>query len=198
MRRFGFALFGALVMLGALGNAVGAEPGGNSDAAHLCQQGGYKSLVGTDGGFTNVGECVSYAAHGGTFVTPGPGEFLLPAGETATLSNTVLGACNSITYGYQLEGGSFVALGSKPAGCTTVPQADTTIGPFPTAVIFTIVLVDNTCHQTFDSTGNHARVTGSNPADVDISDAGGFCEAPEGTPRPPGVNGNLSTTVSIG
>jgi nitrite reductase (NO-forming) len=41
---------------------------GNSDAAHACRQGGYGELVRyEDGtGFANTGECVSYAARGGT------------------------------------------------------------------------------------------------------------------------------------
>ena len=49
-------------------SALTAQSGGNSAAAHLCLNGGYQKLVRTDGtGFRNVGECVSYAAHGGTF-----------------------------------------------------------------------------------------------------------------------------------
>src|SRR6185436_8801741 len=49
-------------------SALTAQSGGNSAAAQLCQDGGYLNLVRTDGtGFRNVGECVSYAAHGGTF-----------------------------------------------------------------------------------------------------------------------------------
>ncbi len=198
MRRVGFALFAALLALGAMTTVAGAAPGGNSAAAHACQQGGYTSLVGTSGGFANVGECVSYAARGGTFIVPATGEFLIPAGQTATLTDTVLSACNELTYGYETSGGSFVAIGGKAPGCTTTGEADATIGPFPTAVIIRLVLVDETCGETFDSTGGHALVSGSNPYDVDITDAGGFCEAPEGTTRPPGpLGGNLSTTLTI-
>jgi hypothetical protein len=44
-----------------------AATGGNSDAAHACQQGGYLTLQGSDGTtFKNEGDCVSYAARGGT------------------------------------------------------------------------------------------------------------------------------------
>jgi len=40
----------------------------NSDAADACRNGGYASLNRTDGSsFNNVGECVSYGAHGGSF-----------------------------------------------------------------------------------------------------------------------------------
>jgi hypothetical protein len=199
MKRIAFALFGAAVTIGSMSGAAGAAPGGNSAAAAACQQGGYASLVGTEGGFTNVGQCVSYAARGGVFVTPGAGEFLVPAGQTLTLSDTVLSACNDLTYGYEATGGTFTVLGGKDYGCVApIPQVDATIGPFPTAVIVRLVLVDNTCDQTYDSTGGHALVTGSNPYDVEITDAGAFCEAPEGTVRPPGpAGGNLSTTLTV-
>lgn len=199
MKRLVFALFGAVLAVGVLTLPAGAAPGGNSAAAQACQQGGYRFLVGTNGGFATVGQCVSYAARGGTFVTPVAGEFLIPAGQTATLSDIVLSACNDLTYGYQVDGGAFTELGGKDYGCTTTGESDAVIGPFPTAVILNLVLVDNTCDATFDSTGGHATVTGSNPYDVDITDAGGFCEAPEGTTRPPGpFGGNLSTTLTIG
>ena len=43
--------------------------GGNSDNAKRCQQGGYTSLMQSDGThFRNAGDCVSYAAQGGTLV----------------------------------------------------------------------------------------------------------------------------------
>jgi hypothetical protein len=47
-----------------------ALAGGNSDAAKACQQGGWQNLVRQDGtGFTNTGDCVSYAAQGGVLST---------------------------------------------------------------------------------------------------------------------------------
>ncbi len=46
--------------------AAGAADGGNSINAHLCQQGGWQRLVTVTGeGFSNTGDCVSYAARGG-------------------------------------------------------------------------------------------------------------------------------------
>lgn len=49
--------------------AAAFDKGGNSDAAQACQQGGWQHLQGSDGTlFQNTGECVSYAAHGGTLV----------------------------------------------------------------------------------------------------------------------------------
>lgn len=202
MKRLAMSIVVALVGVGALATAAHGVWEGNSAAAQACQHDGYKALVGTNGGFRTVGECVSYAAHGGSFVTPQPGEFLLPAGETATLSDTVFArACNRLTYGYALDNGSTTVVGSKPPGCSTISQPDATIGPFETAVIVRLFLTDNTCSQTYYSDGNHALTSGSNPYEVDIMDAGGFCEAPEGTPRSPadfGGLGNLSTTLTIG
>ncbi len=198
MKRYFVALFGALVVLGALITTAQAAPAGNRAAAHACQQDGYRSAVGTNGGFANTGECTSYAAAGGRFVTPGAGEFLIPAGQTASLSDARLSSCNALRYGYGLNTGKHTDLGGKADGCATVTQPDATIGPFSTAVIVRIVLTDGTCGQTFDSAGGHARITGSNPYDVDIVDAGFFCEAPEGTTRVPGINGNLSITLTVG
>lgn len=198
MKRFFVAFLGAFAVLGVLSTAAQAAPGGNRAASHACQQDGYKSAVGTSGGFTSVGDCASYAATGGEFVTPGAGEFLVPAGQTASLLDTRLSSCNALTYGYGRSTGERTNLGGKARGCATVTQPDATIGPFPTAVIVRIILSDLTCGQTFDSAGGHARITGSNPHDVDIVDAGFFCEAGEGTIRVPGINGNLSITLTIG
>ena len=68
--------FGQLVMivlmLVSLMAAVplGVSAQGNSDAAHLCQQGGWEDLQGSDGTlFANQDECVSYAAQGGMLIT---------------------------------------------------------------------------------------------------------------------------------
>jgi hypothetical protein len=53
--------------------AAMAANGGNSDAAHACQQGGWQGLEASDGtDFTNTGDCVSYAAQGGTLVPSAP------------------------------------------------------------------------------------------------------------------------------
>ncbi len=50
--------------------AAGAADDGNYASAHLCQQGGWQKLVTVTGeGFTNTGDCVSYAARGG-FLSP--------------------------------------------------------------------------------------------------------------------------------
>jgi hypothetical protein len=79
----------------AVNGTASAAPGGNSAAAHACQKGGFATLRGTDGTlFNNVGECVSYAAHGGTLeaiITTGPPSILLGP-TTAIDGNSAL--CN--------------------------------------------------------------------------------------------------------
>lgn len=48
---------------------LAASAQGISEDAHLCQQGGYLNYTDADGnGFENTGQCVSYAARGGTLV----------------------------------------------------------------------------------------------------------------------------------
>ncbi len=67
---FRLAAIFALVM-GALvfGTAASADTGGNSANAKLCQKGGYVNYARADGTtFASEGQCVSYAAQGGTLV----------------------------------------------------------------------------------------------------------------------------------
>ncbi len=55
-----------LLVLAPVAGAKKGPGNGNSGAAHACQHGGYRSLVGADGTtFRNTGKCVSFAAHGG-------------------------------------------------------------------------------------------------------------------------------------
>jgi hypothetical protein len=61
-----------LVLSALLASTVGvstaaADGGGSSDAAKACQKGGWQNWTREDGSpFTNTGDCVSYAARGGT------------------------------------------------------------------------------------------------------------------------------------
>ncbi len=97
----------ALVGFGLAGQSARvplALAGGNSDAAHACQHGGFANLAGvTSSGqvfsFTNEGDCVSYAAHGGTFTTPMPTCTVSPGVGCLTFSGVTLpsGTGNSIT-----------------------------------------------------------------------------------------------------
>jgi hypothetical protein len=202
------AMLACALLLGAASTAR-ADSGGNSAAAHACQQGGYLSLVGSDGTtFDNVGECVSYAAHGGTFATG----IVIPAGQVATLANAHwnLTPCDALTYGYQLNFGALVPLESKPAGCFDASVAGATIGPFPTATVLRIFLTDTgtgnpalggSCDYTFFSDGVHALVGGANPYTVDIRDSF-FCQLDPTQPyvpyepHAPGF-GNITLTVTI-
>ena len=62
------ALFSVALSAGAvLGFAPPASAAGNSPNAGLCQKGGWETLVRADqSSFKNQGECVAYAAQGGT------------------------------------------------------------------------------------------------------------------------------------
>jgi hypothetical protein len=58
-----------LALAVALTIAAAVASAGNSGAASACQSGGWQHLVRTDGtGFRNQGDCVSYAARGGTLM----------------------------------------------------------------------------------------------------------------------------------
>ncbi len=76
-------------VLGQHSSALAA--GGNSLAAAACQQAGYLTIIGTNGTtdttFTNTGNCVSYAAHGGTLVSQTAATPCLNGGY-ATLTST--------------------------------------------------------------------------------------------------------------
>lgn len=63
----------ALLGLSAGGAVASASSGGNSANAKLCQKGGWTTLARSEdsSAFANQGDCVSYAAHGGTLVTKG-------------------------------------------------------------------------------------------------------------------------------
>jgi hypothetical protein len=195
-----------LVLAPVAGAKKGPGPGhGNSGAAHRCQHGGYRSLVGADGTtFRNTGACVSFAAHGGAFATG----IIIPAGKVATLSNAHwnLTPCDALTYGYQLNLGANVPLASKPGGpCVNGAVAGATIGPFPTASLLRIFLTDTgdplvpvACNYTFYSDGSHALVTGTNPWIVDIRDSFFCTKGPNDPFAPAGVGlGNIDVTVTV-
>jgi len=63
------ALSAALVL--AVGVATATAGAGNSENAKRCQKGGWQYWVRADlTPFKNQGDCVSYAAHGGTLTAP--------------------------------------------------------------------------------------------------------------------------------
>jgi hypothetical protein len=205
--------------VGALGEGHGrGEHGrgqGNVWAAHACRHGGYQSLVGSDGTrFGNVGACVRYAAHGGTFTSAPAGAalstgdgFVIPAGAVATISGAHwnLTPCDALNYGYQLGRGPMVTLASKPAVCENGNLPGATIGPFTSQTVLRIFLTDNgpsgpqaVCSDTFYSNGSHALVSGNNPWQVDIRDSSA-CTAGTNVPLSPAGpgQGNLSLSITV-
>ncbi len=108
-----------------------------------------------------------------------PGGFIIPIGSTASFTNIVFGACNNLTWGYQLNGGANQNQATFPGGCGSGTAPDVTIGPFTTAQTLRVFLTDNTCGATYYSDGlpvDHVIVSGSNPYSLRWADAGGFCE----------------------
>lgn len=193
------------VVLGVFVPAVAANADsapGNSGAAHACQHDGYLSLVGADGTtFSNVGACVSFAAHGGQFATG----IVIPAGKTAALSGATFGdfvtncPYDPMVYGYQLNLGANVNVANHPAGSGCTHVAGATIGPFPTATLLRIWVDDSYGPDyIFYSDGNHALVSGSNPWTVSIMDSF-FGQSGPSVARPPTGpgNGNLNVTVTV-
>jgi len=198
----GALLFWSAASAGA-GNGHGAGSGkGNSKAAHACNHGGYRSLVGADGTtFRNTGACVSFAAHGGAFATG----IIIPAGKTATLSNAMFGDFTTncpgdqLAYGYQLDLGANVQLATGGAGCQHVAGA--TIAPSSTARLLRIWLTDFTPpgpYTFYSDGGTHALVSGSNPFVVSIMDSFFGQRGPTVTYLPSGAgHGNLNVTITI-
>ena len=107
------------------------------------------------------------------------GGFVITPGSVATFTSVTFAACNSLTWGYQLNGGSNQGQFTFPGGCGSGAGPSVTIGPFagPTAV--RVFMTDNQCHVTYFSDGtpvDHVIVSGSNPYSLRFADGGGFCE----------------------
>ena len=108
-----------------------------------------------------------------------PGGFAIPAGSTASFTNVHYSACNSLSWGYQLTGGSNHGAGTFGGGCGAGTGSNSTIGPFATDVTFRVFLTDNHCHFTYYSDGtpvDHVIVGGSNPFTLRLADSGVLCE----------------------
>jgi hypothetical protein len=118
----GLVVAGTLMGAGGAPINVQAANGGNSGAAHACQEGGYLTYVraGDLTPFTNAGDCVSYATQ--------QGATLIHTCTVAPAQNIGCFAINSVA----LEGGIFptfsgntltlTGLGSFSSDCT--PQFD--------------------------------------------------------------------------
>lgn len=189
-----------LVLLGPATAAADEPNGGNSNSARACQQGGWRAMVGSRGEtFANAGQCVSFAAQGGTFASG----LVIPEGGRAVLTDARFrGACDPLVYGYQVNFGPFVPVDSKPFGCGPVPLNGATIGPFPTAVLLRIFLIDNYCGGGPDwiyfSDGNHGLVTpvSSGTFVVDMTDSF-LCQLPNSDPRVPSGPGHGDLTLTV-
>src|ERR1700745_3429357 len=86
----------------------------------------------------------------------------LPAGAVAFVRNVNFGACDGLTFGYQLDAGAKTELASHSAGCGESTGRDAEIGPFTQAHKVRFYLTDNTCGFTFFSDGTeHTNVIGA-------------------------------------
>src|SRR5260370_413401 len=100
-------------------------------------------------------------------------------GSTASFTNVEFGACNSLTWGYQLNAGPNQNQFTFAGGCVTGTGPNVTIGPFATRMTLRVFMTDNHCVFTYYSEGtpvDHVIVWGSNPCSLRFADSGGFCE----------------------
>src|SRR5258708_26968232 len=58
------------------------------------------------------------------------GGFVIPIGSSASFTNVQFGACNNLTWGYQLNGGANPTPFTFPPGCRTGSRPTVAIGPF--------------------------------------------------------------------
>jgi hypothetical protein len=177
-----------------------------------CLDDGWTTRVGISGTtvttFANEARCVAFRLADGQFATAADG-FIVPRGATVSLTGIAFDACNNLAAGYEVNLDGIVAnVVSGEPECGVLAEPDAQLGPFPTAVLLRIVLIDDTCapklpdgESTFDSNGSHALVTAvdDHTSTIDIMDAGGNCEFPAGTARPPLASGagNLTLTLAI-
>ena len=107
------------------------------------------------------------------------GGLTIPAGSTASFSGIVFSACNSLSWGYQLNGGADQVQATFSSGCRTASAPGVVIGPFASSASLVVFLSDNHCNITYTSNGtpvDHVIVGGSNPYTLRFADAGAFCE----------------------
>ena len=108
-----------------------------------------------------------------------PGGFSLNPGSIASFTGVSFSACNSLSWGYQLDGGPNQIQATFPGGCHSGTGSNVTVGPFATSMSLRVFEVDNHCGATYYSDGtpvDHVIVSGSNPYSLRFADAGAFCE----------------------
>jgi hypothetical protein len=116
------ALTSSLALALSVGVGTAAAGGGNSDAAKACQKGGWQTLVRQDGtAFTNTGDCVSYAAHGGALVPEGSHLITFDEFPVGTLITTQYASDGVVFSGTP---GPFIAVdGANPTSPVLSPGA---------------------------------------------------------------------------
>src|SRR5215208_7407829 len=123
MQRLGLLLMIAGVVAVALAGTALAG-GGNSENAKLCQQDGWQQLVRNDGtSFKNTGDCVSYAARGGTFgvgcrIYGGGFDFLQTAAMNTSPNGNFYNSNNGSCSGAPLVEGTLVQAATVGAANT--------------------------------------------------------------------------------
>jgi hypothetical protein len=116
--------------------------------------------------------------------------------QTDRISGVTLSGCNTLVFGYAINGHRHPIVSNDGFQCTgnspSVP--DQTIS-YPSHSKLTLYLRDVSCKATYysDGTGtaDHARVSGADPYQVDIADAGSNCSLKKATRIPDPGNGNL-------
>ena len=108
-----------------------------------------------------------------------PGGFTINPGSIASFTNVSFSACNSLSWGYQLDSGPNQIQATFPAGCHSGSGSNVTVGPFATSTSLRVFEVDNHCNATYYSDAtpvDHVIVSGTNPYSLRFADAGAFCE----------------------
>lgn len=108
-----------------------------------------------------------------------PGGFTINPGSVASFTSISFSACNSLSWGYQLDSGPNNIQATFPGGCHSGSASNVTVGPFATSMSLRVFEVDNHCSATYYSDGtpvDHTIVSGSNPYSLRFADAGAFCE----------------------
>jgi hypothetical protein len=119
----------------------------------------------------------------------------IPKGHTATLTKAEFHAFEALTYGYQLNGGANVEVGSQELGGLNGKVPDATVGPVSAISLIRIFLTSVNCGFTYYSDGLHAVVSGSNPFLVELNDAF-FCTSSPSEPRTGHHDLDLKLTVN--
>jgi hypothetical protein len=113
----------------SVGVATATAGGGASDAAKACQNGGWQHLYRSDGSsFNNQGDCVSYAAQGGTLTAKPQSQLDCASADGVYFSDSTGWSCGNYLFAAAGAGQLFAdCLAEFPGGHFTVgvPNAGT-------------------------------------------------------------------------